>query len=69
MNKKRIKLKKLSEPDTMIRARRLAKKLYNAYKKVDLRVEEFEGPSYRRITHLENSIKTGRLDQNLRYIE
>jgi nucleoside-diphosphate-sugar epimerase len=43
-----------------------AEQLYEAYKKVDLRVEEFEGPRYRRITNLENSVKTGRLDQNLR---
>jgi nucleoside-diphosphate-sugar epimerase len=42
------------------------KQLYDAYKKVDLRVEDFEGPRYRRITNLENSVKSGRLDKNLR---
>lgn len=45
-----------------------AKQLYDAYKKVDLRVEDFEGPRYRRITNLENSVKSGRLDKNLRRI-
>ncbi|MHA1452063.1 MAG: NAD-dependent epimerase/dehydratase family protein, partial [Promethearchaeota archaeon] len=45
-----------------------AKQLYEAYKKVDLRVEDFEGPRYRRITNLENSVKSGRLDKNLRRI-
>lgn len=44
-----------------------AKQLYDAYKKVGLVVEEFEGPRYRRITHLENSIKTGVVDQTLRW--
>jgi nucleoside-diphosphate-sugar epimerase len=43
-----------------------AKQLYEAYKKVGLLVEEFEGPRYRRITHLENSLRSGRLDETLR---
>ena len=43
-----------------------AKQLYEAYKKVGLLVEEFEGPKYRRITHLENSLKSGRLDNTMR---
>jgi nucleoside-diphosphate-sugar epimerase len=43
-----------------------AKQLYEAYKKVGLLVEEFEGPRYRRITHLENSLRSGRLDNTLR---
>ena len=43
-----------------------AKQLYEAYKKVGLLVEEFEGPRYRRITHLENSLRSGRLDQTMR---
>jgi nucleoside-diphosphate-sugar epimerase len=46
-----------------------AKQLYDAYKKVDLLVEEFEGPKFRRILSLENSIKNGILDDNLRRIE
>jgi nucleoside-diphosphate-sugar epimerase len=43
-----------------------AKQLYEAYKKVGLLVEEFEGPRYRRITHLENSLRSGRIDNTLR---
>jgi nucleoside-diphosphate-sugar epimerase len=43
-----------------------AKQLYEAYKKVGLLVEEFEGPRYRRITHLENSLRSGRVDSTLR---
>ncbi len=43
-----------------------AKQLYEAYKKVGLLVEEFEGPRYRRITHLENSLKSGAVDSTLR---
>ena len=45
-----------------------AKQLYEAYKKVGLLVEEFEGPRYRRITHLENSLKSGRLDSTMRRV-
>jgi nucleoside-diphosphate-sugar epimerase len=45
-----------------------AKQLYEAYKKVGLLVEEFEGPRYRRITHLENSLLTGRIDRTLRRV-
>ena len=45
-----------------------AKELFEAYKKVGLLVEEFEGPRYRRITHLENSLKSGEVDANLRRV-
>lgn len=45
-----------------------AKQLYDAYKKVELLVEDFEGPKYRRITNLENSVKSGIFDKNLRRI-
>jgi nucleoside-diphosphate-sugar epimerase len=43
-----------------------AKQLFEAYKKVGLLVEEFEGPRYRRITHLENSLRLGRVNDSLR---
>ncbi|MHA2131168.1 MAG: NAD-dependent epimerase/dehydratase family protein [Promethearchaeota archaeon] len=42
------------------------KQLYEAYKKVGLLVEDFEGPKFRRILNLENSVKSGILDQDLR---
>jgi nucleoside-diphosphate-sugar epimerase len=43
-----------------------AKQLYDAYKKFGITLEEFEGPRYRRITHLENSVKNGDFDKKLR---
>jgi nucleoside-diphosphate-sugar epimerase len=46
-----------------------AKQLYDAYQKVDLLVEEFEGPRYRRITNLENSLRLGRVDSTLRPVD
>jgi hypothetical protein len=46
-----------------------AKQLYDAYKKVGITLEDFEGPRYRRITHLENSVSAGRLDKTLRRSE
>lgn len=46
-----------------------AKELYDAYKKVGLNVEDFEGPKYRRISNLEYSVKSGILDENLRRVE
>lgn len=45
-----------------------AKQLYEAYTKVGLLSEEFEGPRYRRITHLEKSLVSGRIDNTLRRV-
>ena len=42
-----------------------AKQLFEAYKEVDLRVEDFEGSKFRRILNLENSVRNGILDKNL----
>jgi nucleoside-diphosphate-sugar epimerase len=47
-------------------ARLGAKQLYNAYERVGITLEEFEGPRYRRITSLENSLSSGLLDKTLR---
>jgi len=47
-------------------ARLGAKQLYDAYKKAGIALQDFEGPRYRRITHLENSVSNGTLDKNLR---
>jgi len=46
-----------------------AKQLYDAYAKVGLLVEDFEGPRYRRILNLKNSLRSGRLDSNLRRLD
>ncbi len=40
--------------------------LYNAFRKVNISLEDFEGPRYRRISHLEASILSGTIDKNLR---
>jgi len=48
-------------------ARRGAKQLYDTYKQVEFSLEEFEGPRYRRIKHLEENLSNGRLDNNLRW--
>ena len=50
-------------------ARLGAKQLYDAYKKVGISLEDFEGPRYRRITYLENSFNAGTLDKTLRRVE
>ena len=47
-------------------ARLGAKQLYDAFKKFGLALEDFEGPRYRRISHLENNVATGVLDKTLR---
>ncbi len=48
-------------------ARRGAQQLYEAYKRSGLTLEEFEGPTYQRIGHIRMLVKTGVLDQALRY--
>jgi nucleoside-diphosphate-sugar epimerase len=47
-------------------ARAGAKQLYEAYKKVGLLLEEFEGPRYKRVDVLESLIRSGKLDETLR---
>jgi nucleoside-diphosphate-sugar epimerase len=44
-----------------------AKELYEAYQKIGLEVDEFEGIRYRRIDHIKHLIKSGKLDDNLRW--
>jgi len=41
--------------------------LYDACKKVDLRVEDFEGPRYKRIDHIQGLLASGRLNSDLRW--
>src|SRR5712671_111560 len=48
-------------------ARRGARELYEAYKKVDLRVEDFEGARYKRIDHIQGLLASGRLNADLRW--
>ncbi len=48
-------------------ARRGAKQIYQVCQKYGLRLEEFEGPRYRRIDHIKMLLKTRRLDDTLRW--
>ena len=48
-------------------AREGAKELYEAYKKIGVRQEEFEGPRFKRIDVIKLLLSTGRLDKTLRW--
>jgi nucleoside-diphosphate-sugar epimerase len=50
-------------------ARRGAQQAYEAYQKVGLKVEDFEGPKYKRIDHIKQLLSTQRLDETLRWRE
>ena len=48
-------------------ARRGAEQLYNAFRQSKLTLEEFEGPRYQRISHIQKLIDDGILSDDLRY--
>jgi nucleoside-diphosphate-sugar epimerase len=48
-------------------ARRGARELYESYKRVGLRAEDFEGARYNRIDHIRKLLSEERLDTNLRW--
>jgi nucleoside-diphosphate-sugar epimerase len=48
-------------------ARKGARELLAAYQKVGLRLEDFEGPKYKRIDHIKQLLAAGRLGQDLRW--
>jgi nucleoside-diphosphate-sugar epimerase len=48
-------------------ARRGARQLYEAYKSVGLKVEDFEGPRYRRIDQIRRLMASGELGPDLRW--
>jgi nucleoside-diphosphate-sugar epimerase len=48
-------------------ARKGAIELYEAYQKVGLTLEEFEGPRYQRIAHIKYLLSQDLLDENLRW--
>ena len=48
-------------------ARKGAEELYNAYKTIGLTLEDFEGPRYKRIAHIQKLLKEGELDESLRW--
>jgi len=48
-------------------ARKGAQQLYDAYRKIGLRLEDFEGPRYMRIDHIRKLLANRRLDASLRW--
>ena len=48
-------------------ARRGAQELYQAYQKYGVKLEEFEGPKYKRIDHIKQLLSAGELDSTLRW--
>jgi nucleoside-diphosphate-sugar epimerase len=48
-------------------ARRGAQQLYEAYRRVGLRLEDFEGARYMRIDHIRGLLASGKLDASLRW--
>jgi nucleoside-diphosphate-sugar epimerase len=48
-------------------ARQGAEQLYHAYKEIGLRLEDFEGPRYKRIDHIKQLLSAGELDTSLRW--
>jgi hypothetical protein len=47
-------------------ARQGAEELYAAYRSAGLRLEDCEGPRFKRIDHLKQLLATGRIDGTLR---
>jgi nucleoside-diphosphate-sugar epimerase len=48
-------------------ARKGAQELYQAYQRAGLRLQDFEGPRYQRISHIQELLASGKLDGNLRW--
>ena len=59
--------KTLSEFKPQWTARRGVEELYEAYSRVGLTPEEFEGAKYKRIAHVKNLIEEGQLTDSLRW--
>ena len=57
----------LPEFEPQWNARKGARELLEAYQKVGLRLEDFEGPKYKRIDHIKQLLAAGRLGQDLRW--
>jgi nucleoside-diphosphate-sugar epimerase len=48
-------------------ARRGARQLYEAYRKIGVTLEEFEGPRFKRVDHIKRLLDSGELDSTLRW--
>jgi hypothetical protein len=49
-------------------ARKGVVELYEAYQRIGLGQEDFEGPKYKRIAHIRQLIQSGQLDSSLRWV-
>jgi len=49
-------------------ARKGAQELYETYQNAGLKLDEFEGPKYKRIDHIKQLINDGLLDETLRWV-
>jgi nucleoside-diphosphate-sugar epimerase len=49
-------------------ARKGARELYDAYRRVGLDLKEFEGPRYKRVSHIRSLLDASRLDASLRWV-
>lgn len=61
--------KTLPEYQPQWTVRKGAQELYDVYQKTGLKLDEFEGPRYRRISQIKTLIDSGRLDTNFRWQE
>jgi nucleoside-diphosphate-sugar epimerase len=50
-------------------ARKGAQELFAAYQRVGLKLEDFEGPKYKRIDHIKSLLSAGRLKTDLRWAQ
>jgi hypothetical protein len=48
-------------------ARKGAKQIYDSYRKIGLKKDEYEGPRYKRIAQIKTLLSTGQLDETLRW--
>jgi nucleoside-diphosphate-sugar epimerase len=48
-------------------ARKGAEELYQTYQNIGLTLEEFEGPRYQRIAHIQQLLSSGQIDESLRW--
>ena len=48
-------------------AQKGAEELFEAYKKIGVTKDEFEGPRYKRLAHLQELLNTGQIDETLRW--
>ncbi|NJK36406.1 MAG: SDR family oxidoreductase [Oscillatoriales cyanobacterium RM1_1_9] len=60
-------LRVLPEFDPQWNARKGAEELHAAYQKIGLTLDEFEGPRYKRIAHIQRLLDEQKLDRNLRW--